>query len=106
VIAHASDSGFRLFYRYSPQLDHRFVLEDNDNPQIRPEVFRMMGGEIIAADDPLTETFWLVLHQDFDVEMQEDLFRRFDKRYTRLASYTVGGIRLSRYGASFKGTTP
>jgi len=105
VIAHASDSGFRLFYRYTPQLDHRLVLKDNDNPQVRPEVFRMMGGEIIAADDPLTETFWLVLHQDFNVEMQEDLFHRFDERYTRLAGYNVGGIRMYRYGASSKGVT-
>jgi hypothetical protein len=55
VIGHASASGFRLFYRYTSQLDHWFVLEDNDNPQIRPKVFRMMGGEIIAADDPLME---------------------------------------------------
>lgn len=105
VIAHANDSGFRLFYRYAPQLDHRLILEDNDNPQVRPEVFGMMGGEIVAADDPLTGTFWLVLHQDFNVEMQEDLFRRFDERYTRLAGYYIGGIRMYRYGTSSEGAT-
>ncbi len=105
AIVHANDSGFRLFSRYAPQLDHRLILEDNNNPQIHPDVFRMMGGEIISADDLPAENFWLVLYQDFNIETQENLFRRFDERYTRLAYYNIGGIRMYRYRASSEGAT-
>jgi len=97
IIVYTSDSGFRLFWRYAPQLRHRLFLEDNDNPQVRPDVFRMIGGDIITFADPLSDTFWLVLHQDFDVEKQEAIFQRFDQHYTRLADYTVGGIRMYQY---------
>jgi len=99
AIVHTNDSGFRLFWRYTPRLDHRLILESNDNPQVHPEVFEMMGGQIITFDDPLTETFWLVLHQDFDAEKQEELFNRFDERYTRLVYYNLGGIRMYHYRA-------
>ncbi len=97
AIIYTSDSGFRLFWRYAPQLDHYLFLENNDNPQIHPEVFRIMGGEIITTTNSLTKTFWLVLHQDFDAEMQEEVFHRFNERYTRLADYNVGGIRMYHY---------
>jgi mannosyltransferase len=100
TIVYTNDSGFRLFWRYSPQLTHRLFLEDNDNPQVRPDVIRLMGGDIITFADPLSETFWLVLHQDFEAEEQEALFHRFDERYTRLAGYEIGGIRLYHYRAS------
>jgi mannosyltransferase len=97
AIVYTNDSGFRLFYRYAPDLDHRLFLENNDNPQVRPEVIQMMGGEIVDSNSPLTETFWLVLHQDFAIEMQEEIFQEFEQRYTRLDYYDVGGIRMYRY---------
>jgi 4-amino-4-deoxy-L-arabinose transferase-like glycosyltransferase len=97
AIVYANDSGFRLFYYYAPELDHRLFLENNDNPQVRPEVFRMMGGEIVDSTSELTETFWLVLHQDFAIEMQEAIFQRFEQRYTQLGYHNVGGIRMYRY---------
>lgn len=100
TIVYTSDSGYRLFLRYSPQLTHRLFLEDNDNPQVRPDVVRLMGGDIITFADPLSETFWLVVHQDFEGEKQESIFHRFDERYIRLAGYELGGIRLYRYRAS------
>lgn len=103
AVVHTNDSGFRLFWRYTPQLDHRLILESNDNPQVRPEVFEMIGGQIITFDDPLTETFWLVLHQDFDAEKQEELFNRFDARYTRLVYYNLGGVRMYHYRAFSNG---
>ena len=99
AIVHANDSGFRIFGRYVPELDHRLFLEDNTDRQVRPEVIRMMGGQVATFDDPLTETFWLVLHQDYNAARQEDLFGRFDERYVRLVAYNIGGIRLYRYRA-------
>jgi hypothetical protein len=100
AIVYTSDSGCRFSWRYAPQLDHRLFLEGKDNPRVRREVFEMMAVQLATFDDPLTETFWLVLHQDFDAQMQEALFHRFEERYTRLGAYDVGGIRMYRYRLS------
>jgi hypothetical protein len=75
-------------------------LENNDNPQVRPEVFRMMGGEIVTSNSRLTKTFWLVLHQDFDVALQEEIFQQFEQRYRQIDHHDVGGIRMYRFEAN------
>jgi mannosyltransferase len=97
TVVYANDSGFRLFYRYVPDLDHRLFIEGNTNPQVRPELFRLMGGDVITSEDPLTEIFWLVLHQDFEIEEQEAIFQLFESRHQRIASEDVGGIRMYQY---------
>lgn len=98
-IVYANDSGFRLFNRYAPGLDHRLYLDviENDNPQVRPEVIRLMGGQILDPEDHLQQSFWLVVHQDFEVEEQEQIYLEFESQYEQLSSYDFGGIRIYRY---------
>ncbi len=99
VIIFSNDSGFRLFNRYTPALDHRLYLDREliDNPQVRPEVIRLMGGEIVPPDQQLAGHFWLVLHQDFEVEEQEEIYNRFVEQYGQLAAHEMEGIRLYHF---------
>lgn len=102
TILFAGDSGFRLFNRYTPDLAHTLVLDD-DNPYrnitVIPEVIQLMGGEIVAPEQPMTGTFWLVLHLDFDIELQEDIWQQYERKYERIAVQDIGGILLYRYQA-------
>lgn len=100
VIVYANDSGFRLFNRYLPDLDHRLYrdLSIIDNPQVRPEVIMLMGGELVYPQFTFNESFWLVLHQDFEVEEQEQILREFDGRYPRLSALTLSGVRFIHFG--------
>ncbi len=101
-IIYANDSGFRLFHRYAPQLDHALYY-DAENPYVntyvRPDVIRLIGGGIVTPEDRLTDTFWLVQHFDFDRELQEDIFEQFESRYQRLDEIDLGGARYYRYQA-------
>ena len=100
MVIYANDSGFRLFHLYAPNLRH-YLYYDQDNKfanlRVRPSVIELTGGGILTPEDKLTGTFWLVLHQDFDVALQEDIFQQLEARYTRLDAFNIEGVRLYHY---------
>ena len=102
-IIYANDSGFRLFHRYAPQLNHALYY-DIDNPyvntRVRPEVIRLTGGDIVTPEDGLTGTFWLVQHFDFDRDLQENIFQQFENRYQRIGEIDLEGVRYFHYQAA------
>lgn len=99
-IIYANDSGFRLFQLYAPDLDNYLFLDVNSehsNPRVRPDVIRLSGGGIITPETELRATFWLVLHKDFDRELQEEIHSRFEDRYQLLESENVFGVEMYHY---------
>jgi hypothetical protein len=101
-IYYANDSGLRLFHHYAPELDHHLYLDVKSpyaNPTIIPEVIELTGGTITTPDEELHGRFWLVLHLDFDVELQEEIFAEFESRYERISSENVSGILMYQYEA-------
>lgn len=101
-IYYANDSGFRLFHHYAPELDHHLYLNTASpfaNPKVIPEVIELTGGSITTPDEQLNGRFWLVLHFDFDVDLQEEILAEFESRYQRIASEDVGGILMYQYEA-------
>lgn len=102
TIYYANDSGLRLFHHYAPELDHHLYLDVNSpnaNIDVIPEVIELTGGSITTPDDQLNGRFWLVLHLDFDVDLQEEILAEFESRYDRIASEDVGGILMYQYEA-------
>lgn len=101
-IYYANDSGLRLFHHYAPDLNHHLFLDINSpyaNPTIIPEVIELTGGTITTPDEELHGRFWLVLHLDFDIELQQEIFAEFESRYERIASENVSGILMYKYDA-------
>lgn len=101
-IYYANDSGFRLFHRYAPELDHHLYLNTASpyaNPKVIPEVIELTGGSITTPDEQLNGRFWLVLLYDFDFELQNEILAEFESRYDRIASEDVGGIVMYQYEA-------
>lgn len=101
-VVYANDSGFRLFHLYAPDLDHYLYYDEANefvNRWVEPAAIELTGGGILTPEDSLTGTFWLILYQDFDVDLQEDIFQQFESRYRQLDSFTVEGVRLYHYQA-------
>ncbi len=103
MLIYANDSGFRLFYRYSPSQTHALYWDKNHtlkNKYVLPEVIELTGGYIIEPSDTLTGKFWLILYQDFDTALQQDILQQFQKRYQQIDYYEQHNIQMYRFEAS------
>ncbi len=103
TLIYANDSGFRLFHRYSPSQIHALYWDENHklkNNYVLPEVIELTGGYIIEPSDKLTGQFWLILYQDFDVELQQSILQHFQERYQQIDYYEQYNIQMYRFQAS------
>jgi mannosyltransferase len=103
-IIYTNDSGFLLFVRYAAPLDHRLLVTGAERSQVIAGAYRLMDGELIETGDPLPDTFWLVLHQDYRVEEQEAVYEAFAAYHDQLDYVNISGVRLYRFAGP--GTVP
>jgi len=104
TLIYANDSGFRLFHRYSSSQTHFLYWDENHklkNNYVLPEVIKLSGGHITEPSDNLVGTFWLILYQDFDIDLQQDILQQFQEQYQQIDYYEQYNIQMYRFQASY-----